>query len=202
MEFPVRRMSQGYTHREQEEIESYSMGKMPEAEMEAFEEHLLICEQCQHAVAEFDAYVPAVRSAAAHLRNEPAPGWRNWLPRPAWIGAMASAAALIIAGIGLELRPAGPPLTVRLQSVRGVAGEAKAAPRRPLLLVPDLAGLATQPPFRLEIVNSDGARLWNGELRAGQERVQARSLAAGAYYVRVYAQDGRLLREYGLEVAP
>ena len=67
-----------HSHLGGEEIERYSLGEMSEEELARWEEHLLICDSCQRQVAASDAYVAAMRSAAAELRRVPAkPGRRR-----------------------------------------------------------------------------------------------------------------------------
>jgi anti-sigma factor RsiW len=53
-----------------EDAERFSLGEMREEELAACEEHLLICDACRRRVAESDAYVAAMREAAAKLRRE------------------------------------------------------------------------------------------------------------------------------------
>lgn len=52
-----------------EEAERYSLGAMSEEEVAHWEEHLLVCEECQREVAKSDAYVAAMRAAAEELRK-------------------------------------------------------------------------------------------------------------------------------------
>ena len=56
-------------HIEAEDLERYSMGHAPEEAAARIEEHLLGCESCRVQLAETDAYVAAVRKAAAELRG-------------------------------------------------------------------------------------------------------------------------------------
>ena len=49
--------------------ERYVMESLPDADAAAFEERLLICAACRSAVEEADAYVRAMRAAAAHFRS-------------------------------------------------------------------------------------------------------------------------------------
>jgi anti-sigma factor RsiW len=42
---------------------------MSEEELACCEEHLLVCDACRREVAESDAYVEAMRKAAAQLRG-------------------------------------------------------------------------------------------------------------------------------------
>lgn len=56
-------------HLSGEGAERYSLGEMSEEELGRCEEHLLICDACRREVAESDAYVEAMRKAAAQLRG-------------------------------------------------------------------------------------------------------------------------------------
>ena len=58
-----------HSHLGGEEIERYSLGEMSEEELACCEEHLLVCDACRREVAESDAYVEAMRKAAAQLRS-------------------------------------------------------------------------------------------------------------------------------------
>ncbi len=53
----------------EEVAEAYSMDTLPEADAEAFNEHLLICAKCRAAVEAADVYVRAMRDAGAKLRD-------------------------------------------------------------------------------------------------------------------------------------
>jgi anti-sigma factor RsiW len=53
-----------------EDAERYSLGEMPEEELARSEEHLLICDACRRLVTDSDAYVAAMRKAAAKLRRK------------------------------------------------------------------------------------------------------------------------------------
>lgn len=67
-----------HSHLREEEIERYSLSEMSEEELARWGEHLLICDSCRRQVAASDAYVAAMRSAAAELRRAPAtPGRRH-----------------------------------------------------------------------------------------------------------------------------
>jgi len=52
-------------HLDTDQIERYSMGDVSREETERFEEHLLVCEVCRSRIEESDAYIAAVRRAAA-----------------------------------------------------------------------------------------------------------------------------------------
>jgi anti-sigma factor RsiW len=50
-------------------IEKYSLDTLSEKPRARVEEHLLICESCRQAVTASDAYVKAMRRAAASVRQ-------------------------------------------------------------------------------------------------------------------------------------
>ena len=55
------------SHLSFDELEAYSVGRANDAGLESTEEHLLICEHCQKALAMTDQYIMAVRNVAASL---------------------------------------------------------------------------------------------------------------------------------------
>jgi anti-sigma factor RsiW len=61
------------SHLAEAELEEYSMGRLPEARMEAFEEHLLACDACQDRLLEMESFVNAIRSVSPKLRAAPRP---------------------------------------------------------------------------------------------------------------------------------
>jgi anti-sigma factor RsiW len=56
-------------HLDEEAAERYSLGNLSARRVVEIEEHLLICEPCQRSVAAADAYVAAMRDAAAKLQK-------------------------------------------------------------------------------------------------------------------------------------
>lgn len=46
------------------------MGRLTEAEMVLFEEHLLICEKCRNRVVQMDLSLAAIREALKRWREE------------------------------------------------------------------------------------------------------------------------------------
>src|SRR5579871_909822 len=90
----------GDSHPSPEDLERYSMGRLAGPELAPFEEHLLLCEECQAAVAFEDAVTQGMRDAARLLQNQEAPA-RSWQIRPAWAFALgvAGLVVLIFAGV-------------------------------------------------------------------------------------------------------
>jgi len=205
-------------HVDEEVLERYSMGRLPEEVAAPVEEHLLVCETCQDRLEEVDAFVAAARAAARRLQQEPAGVWertREWLsglariPKP--IGALALATAAVLAVLVLQpWQGGGPapaaPATVVLHSMRGAdsVSAARAPAGVPLRLEIDLSELAERAPGSLEIVDSAGKSVWRASVSASTQRLEVTaeaSLPAGRYWVRLYAAaEGELLREFALRL--
>ncbi len=191
-------------HIDEEEFERYSMGAMPEGAVAPFEEHLLICESCQHRLAQTDVYVSAMRQASARLRERPVERGLPWLRFPRLVPALAGlAVAIVAAGLWLN-RPdlgAAHPFAVDLAATRGAVIEAKAPAGKWLLLRLDLASLPASPGYRLEMVDRSGQRVWQATVPGQGSKADFKVPGAqpGVYFVRVYGPSGELLREYGFE---
>ncbi len=54
----------------EEVAEAFAMELLPEGEMEAFNEHLLICGRCRAVVERADDCVRSMKAAAAQIRRE------------------------------------------------------------------------------------------------------------------------------------
>lgn len=204
-------------HAGEEVLERYCMGMLSGSELESFEEHLLICPECQDRVVETDAHVGAMRTAAARLRREAPVG-----PEPAGRGSsrllgsrllwVAAVAILLVGTVWLaRLRYSSgaadtPPVAVVLQAFRGEGAlEARAPAGRPLVLQMDLQELPDFAAYELEIVDAGGSAAWRSRVEAAGRSLSAAvpaRLAEGAYWVRLYAPgpERELLREYGLRV--
>ena len=57
------------SHLDEENAEKYSLGKLSARKTAEIEEHLLVCARCRQVVADSDAYVAAMRNAAAKVRQ-------------------------------------------------------------------------------------------------------------------------------------
>jgi hypothetical protein len=190
---------------DEEEIERYSMGAMPEGAIAPFEEHLLICESCQLRLAQADIYVSAMRQASARLRAGPDKRGLAWLRLPRLVPALAGMAVVVVAaGLWLGRPDMGEarPFAVDLEATRGAAIEAKAPAGRWLLLRLDLANLPASSRYRLEMVDRFGGRIWQATVPAQGSKAgfKVPGTQPGIYFVRVYGPPGELLREFGFEV--
>jgi hypothetical protein len=187
-------------HLDDSQIEAYCLGNVPEPELTELEEHLLICESCQQRVTEGDAYVRSMQNASSRFRAE------EQKPRKAWAASgliPVLGVALALAGFGVFLRmnqsSAGPRIPVALEATRGAGVLAQAPAGRLLLLNPGLDGLPALAGYRLEMVDRNGKRVFQGDLIPGKG-VETPAEASGIYFVRLYTPPGTLLREYALEI--
>jgi len=193
-------------HATDEVLERYSMGRLAEPELAEFERHLLVCETCQDRLAHEDSIKQGVRDAGAALqRPRPAVRWRS--PGLAWAAGMVAAGLAIFAGMGWQSlrRSTAPPAVVLLQTTRGTEDLSRAAAPagKPVTLMLDLTDLQQFPEYKLEVVDAAGHPVFQSGGAAQGNKLQAtltKGLAAGAYFVRVYAPTRELLREYALTV--
>jgi hypothetical protein len=193
-------------HMNDEQIEQYSMGSMPEEECEQFEEHLLICEPCQTRVTEVDQFVSAMAAAGKELRRQPLRQRWGALFSARWTPMLAAACAVIVlAAVGIRLMDRGATpaaITVNLRATRGAGIVSKAPAGIPLQLGLDLADLPQLATYQVTVVDESGREQWGGTVHAGNGAASAPlpKMNGGVYFVRVYGNSGNLLREYGLEL--
>ena len=199
------------SHASDETLESYAMGSLDGPALAKVEEHLLVCPHCQEQLKDADAYITAMRSAAAGLELEDESRKEWWtrvsgaltLRRIGWAMAIA---ALLILGVALRLSwrsaPSTQALALVLETNRG--SELQRAPAgRPLTLSLDATGLPVLPAYAVEAVDAKGALQAQFHAVTGQSGIKiqlAEGLRRGNYFVRIYSPSRELLREYGLQV--
>jgi len=211
-------------HATEELLEEYSFGRIYEPQLGPLEEHLLICAQCQLALSEIDEYASLMKAGLASfelerqcsgvpprppVRPAPSPGFAL----PQMIGSdllLAMAFLLVLVGTAVAWRMQSsansfPASTVTLIALRGGEGDVARAPSsRPLDLVFDRTDLPPDLSYRAEVVSSSGRQVWNGNVQIAEQSLTARvtnPLGAGVYWVRLYSSSGKLLREFGLNIA-
>ncbi|MEK7751738.1 MAG: hypothetical protein AAB654_07460 [Acidobacteriota bacterium] len=200
-------------HPSEEVLEEYALGRLTGPKLEQFEEHLLVCAQCQDGLEETDRFIVGIKQAAGRLQKESPVGMAprrkrrrfgrfKLLSKPVWAGALAAAALAVV--VWMPRQPAaGYDAEVNLQAMRGAEVVAPAVPAgKPFLLKADVTGLPPASEFRLEVADSGGAVMWRATVfpkDALISTVVARKLGAGRYWVRLYDPAGALVREYGLE---
>jgi hypothetical protein len=186
-------------------FEEYVFDRLSNTEASGFEEHLLICEECQDTLDNTTHYIRLMKAATAAYATgrtrvfapllAPLPRFRSdGLRRNA-----ATAAVLLLMCITALLSwrtPVADPKTITLEAYR--TGDASAVPQapagRPLDLKIDLKDLPAASGYRVEVVDASGRRVWFGGTPAHLDK----GLARGSYWIRLYTDTGELLREFGL----
>jgi hypothetical protein len=189
------------SHPHEDVFEEYVFERLTDPQSTVFEEHLLICEECQNTLEGVTEYIRLMKAATSAYAVDrpriPAPQMRfrsHGLRRNA-----ATAAVLLLMCITALLSwrtPPADPQTVGLEAYR--AGDPSTVPQapagRPLDLKIDLKDLPPATGYRVEVVDSSGRRVWFGGTPARLNK----GLARGSYWIRLYAETGELLREFGL----
>ncbi|HEY3740519.1 MAG TPA: hypothetical protein VGL53_11780 [Bryobacteraceae bacterium] len=179
-----------------------------DTEMEAVEEHLLVCEQCQTRLHCAEEWVALMKSALplGPKRSKV----RRWpfkfdylFTRPFAMAGCAAIAVLLCAAPILMRDGPGEDQLVALTANRGAdeqgIASAKAANR--LILVPDVKGLVG--PLVLEVVDSSGMAVFSQALPTADPRVRLdHRLKPGQYWVRINSAeaDSPNLRESSLRI--
>lgn len=182
-------------HPGEDTIENYAFDRLPADKAAVFEEHLLICQDCQQRLERADEYIRVMKAATAayvteHPENQSFRSRRRGLLRNA-----AAAAVLLLTCLTALLSwraPSEAPKLVVLDAYRGAASEATAG--KPLDLKIDFKDLPSAAGYRVEIVDATGRRVWFG----GTPARLTKGLAPGVYWVRLSTEGGEALREYGL----
>lgn len=203
-------------HPGDETLEGYSLARLDEQASAVVEEHLLLCENCQRRLTEFDTFVRATQAAARELQQEAAERAAvrsSWMPFsldwrgfrvPKWAMAGSLAALLMVVAVPLVRQSAGAdPQLVELGATRSSrpAGAVIEA-GKPLALSLDVTGLELAGPLRVEVADSVGGTVETGpgELKGARVHYTVRKrLGRGQFWVRVYQSSGALASEMGLE---
>jgi hypothetical protein len=193
-------------HQTEEQLECYALGRLPEAQVAVVEEHLLICDVCQHKLDEVEAFALAMREAIA---TAPAPrprtDWLAWLrPEnrlPSWSKAAAGGFAVFVFAAGLYMyngRTAlAPTATLQLTAIRGEMPSVPPARETDIIL----SDAPAHPGLRVEVVDSTGTMVWSGPFHSDTSKMHlVRQLSEGSHFIRLYDSGGKLLREYGFVV--
>jgi hypothetical protein len=177
------------SHLTEDALEAYSLGRLSsEADLEAFEEHLLLCGWCQTRLEKMDAFTAATKAGAQAVLDQPDSG----RPR-GYLSAAIAAAAVGLLLIPAALERYSSPAELELVAVRN-ENRAAAPAGRKLNLKTDLTGLPSGP-ISWELVSSSGQKLDEGALRNG--RISLEGLDAGPYWIRLKQGDA-VVREFSL----
>ncbi len=198
-------------HPAEEIFEKYSLGHLSASECEPFENHLLICSECQDHLAVIDAEIAemklvckAAATAPASRRAREVFAWLFATPKPMWAAAAAALALAIALPVYRETTSPRGETEVTIMTSRGaepVSASARAGSS--LKLNVEIQGVALEGTCRVGIVDGNGHTMWTGQGAAGNGRVVAtvaEPLRAGQYWVRIFNASGQLLRESPLEL--
>ena len=189
-------------HIEEDLLDQYAIGTLPEDSVAGLEEHLLVCQFCQRRLLETDEVVTLFRVAATQMGpRTPRESKSSSIRILSWACATAVVALLVF--LTPRERPNTElPATLLMQSLRGPEARAHMASGKPYVLVFDLAVPATQVDYEIAMVDALGNEILrtSGIVRDGRLSVFVEKLERGSYWVRVYRKRvGReLVAEYGL----
>ena len=193
-------------HIDENVLDRYAMGTLPDAAIPPVEEHLLSCSLCQSRLVETDDFVVHFRAAATQVELHTATFWQRFLSaqRFVWGGSAVLAAGLVLLMVSGDPRlNKAQPATVLMQSLRGPEEQVQIAKGSPSLLIFDVAIPATHPSYEVEVVDTAGRQVLKGQGIVKEDRLAfpIRKLAPAAYWVRIYqTQPARtLVAEYGLQ---
>lgn len=200
-------------HPTEETLERFLLHQMQGEELETMETHILACDSCVTRLEELELQIAATKIALAELHNqtvadnyakEKRSRW-SWFTSHGWSLAGATAALALAVSIVPQLAHLAP-YEAEVAAYRG--SETIAVPAgRSLLLHLNAKDLPSEN-VRVEMVNSDGNRIWDGSNVINQEKVDAKLPEIkdkGNYLLRLYASSqngaaGELLREFSLSV--
>ncbi len=201
-------------HSDEDLLEQYAFGRLPDAQAEGLEEHLFICGHCQARLTEIENFVHATKTAAFELRsveNTGKVGYRRlfsggwWqIPTPLW--AVGFAAVLVC--LLIPFRPqtqTAVPTEVQLNAFRGGSSIAHARSNSKILLRIEAGQLAPRPAYQIELVNGAGAPVWKTQAAPRGAELTAlipQPLVPGTYWVRIYDSSdlSKELQEFQLDI--
>jgi len=198
-----------------EHLEAYVMRQLQEEETDVLEDHLMLCQQCQHRLTETEQRILAMRTAAGKIRQEEKRSSRQSgavarffssliLPRPVWAAAAAMAVAMIVITPRLQQSPVSFD-DVNLTVMRGGEAAFDAEHGRRLRLHLDVRDLEVSADLQVTIVSAEGSLVWSST-RIDRPNTDSlvvsidRSFDAGQHWVRVVRPPDQILREYSLRL--
>ncbi len=204
-------------HFADELLETYSIGHLPEEQLPALEEHLLMCSDCQVRLTSIDQYVQVARAAAADLaRRETSRkphGTESFLghfwpiPKPVWALGLATASLAVWLGVVTPLQlQQGRQTELVLTASRGrETVRPHASSHDKVLLKIDAGTIPAAPAYQLQIVNATGGDVWKSKVTPpGNHQIMANAprLDRGNYWVRIYSATDleNPLQEYALVI--
>ena len=193
-------------HPEEDYLERYIMKTCSKQEVDALDEHLLVCEHCRARLYSAEEFVSLIKMAMPlGPSRQRVPRWREtiveFFGRPMGMAAGCAALAAVLLAAPALLRNRAPTVEiVDLASTRGA--EAPSASERSLIILRlDTRGLTE--PMEGQVVDGGGVPVWTQQItpEKGELRVERR-LKPGMYWVRINSSQGdhENLREFPLVV--
>ena len=195
-------------HPSEEALESFLLNRLPEAELEIVETHILACELCVEQLEQLESLIAAAKNftakpAAKHPHPWLADAVRKWKQQFSYF-RLSLAGAVSALSLGAVLFSI--PREVTLSAYRGPETPIVAS-WRPLRLNLNAADLA-EGPVVVELVDNSGASVWKGPSTVRNDEVKVtlpRITKQGPHFVRLYNPaplDARseLLREFTFQV--
>jgi hypothetical protein len=187
---------ENHFHGTDDQLEQYALGRLPDLDLPLLEQHLMTCAACRERLNGIEDFAIGMQDALS-AKPVPQPDWFAWLRRPALSMGLTFAALIVVVGIFSNGAPkVAQNASLQLTAMRGEMPLAAPAREFDVTLVD---GPREGGPFRVEVVNANGARVWSGLASGRQFKLQQR-LGSGDYFVRLYAASGDLLREYGFRI--
>ena len=197
-----------FCHQSDDRLELYTLGRLSDSDVEQVEEHLILCESCRERTDEIGNFAHAMKE---DLTAHPVAAQREWRQRFEWLQprfamgfAMAGALAAVVLTLGIYWMGHNPRMasvaSLQLTAMRGEMPTVAMARELDLLLTD---ATASGGPFRLDVVDANGAGVWTGRPEATSGGVGAKvmtTLKPGSYFARLFSASGQLLHEYGFEV--
>ncbi len=193
--------------------EEYAFGRLGGAREAAVEEHLLVCQRCQGALARIEEFIRLMKYGTARFPENPPS--RRFQPfsdsnrAAAIVYASATVACIAVALWVIPRDSSATPVPVALRSFRGGTGGTlnqtsvdHAPAKHPLDLAIPAADFPPASQYRLEVVSSAGKSIWSGPAALKDGTLSAHvpnELGAGLYWVRLYSQ-AELVAEFGLKL--
>ena len=201
------------SHADEDQLEEYLFDRLPAAQVESIEEHLLVCQSCRDRLDKARDFVVHARAAlkTTHRADlaEPESGHRHRgyfrpVARPVWAITLAGVALVAVFTPALFQREPeyyrAELTTYRGAEINTAQVPASKAPE----IVFDRATLPVRDSYRIEVVTASGSQVYSGAPVMDALTLTARvpkRLSPGRYWARVYS-GGDLLKESGFEVVP
>lgn len=196
-----------HPHTTDDQLEAYALRQLAisdQSEMDALEEHLIVCSNCRDRLDGVEAFTSGMNgafranSAITVSKQTRVSSWLQW-PRISY--ALSLLTLILIISLFSSKQPRlAPAAYLQLTAIRGEMPSTPPARELDLTLLDPPAGGHVSHAI---IVNSAGRPVWNGiaqRTAAGLEVKEQPRLKRGYYFLRLYGASGEVVREYGFRI--